>query len=256
MANNSIVTITYGEKQTAPLFQWDYGQTLTFEGFGDLLPSVGFEVHFANPSDATSVTQIGTAAGVAIPNALLQTGLSVIVWVYLHDTATDGETEYRFMIPVARRAMPENGDVTPEQADVIDQAIAALQSGVTRAETAADSAEESATAAAASAAAASGSASDAYSDAERAETAAGSAEGFAQSASESEGAAQGYAAAAAASAENADQSADRAEQAATTAGYMDVEIDEYGHLIYTRTDAIDVDFDLDQYGHLVMEAIV
>lgn len=217
MANNSIVKITYGQTATKPVFQWDYGQTLVFDGFGEMLPDVGFEVHFANPADETSVTSIGTADGVQIPDALLQTGLSVIVWVYLHDTATDGETEYRFTIPVARRAMPDNGEVTPEQADVIDQAIAALQVGVARSETAADNAEASETAAAASAAAAAGSASEAYSDSERAETAAGSAEGFAQSASESEGAAQGYATSAAASAAAASQSETSAAQSASAA---------------------------------------
>lgn len=226
MATNSIVTIKYGELATKPIFQWDYGQTLKFDGFGDFLPDVGFEVHFANPADSTSVTSIGTADGVQIPDALLQTGLSVIVWVYLHDTATDGETEYRFTIPVARRTMPDNGEITPEQADIIDQAMAVLQSGITRAEAAAEIAETSATAselsatdAATSAAAAAGSASDAYGDAERAEISAGSAEGFAHDAQESEGAAQGYAAdasasagAAAQSASDASDSADRAEQ--------------------------------------------
>jgi hypothetical protein len=55
-------------------------------------------------------------------------------------------------------------------------------------------------------------------------------------------------------ADMAEDSADRAEQAATTAGYMDVEIDSNGHLIYTRTDAVDVDLKLVN-GHLIMEAV-
>ncbi len=48
-------------------------------------------------------------------------------------------------------------------------------------------------------------------------------------------------------------SAERAEQAATTAGYLDVEIVN-GRLIYTRTDAVDVDFELEN-GRLLMEVI-
>lgn len=48
--------------------------------------------------------------------------------------------------------------------------------------------------------------------------------------------------------------AERAEQAATTAGYIDVEIVN-GRLIYTKTDAVDVDFDINEAGHLVMEVI-
>lgn len=55
------------------------------------------------------------------------------------------------------------------------------------------------------------------------------------------------------SAANAEDAAERAEQAANTAGYLDVEIVD-GHLIYTRTDAVDVDFVLEN-GYLIMEAI-
>ena len=57
-----------------------------------------------------------------------------------------------------------------------------------------------------------------------------------------------------ASARSAAESADRAEQAAAEAGFMDVEIDSDGHLIYTRTDAVDVDLKLVN-GHLIMEAV-
>ena len=56
-----------------------------------------------------------------------------------------------------------------------------------------------------------------------------------------------------ASAQSASADADRAEQAASTAGYLDVEIVD-GRLIYTRTDAVDVDFALNN-GRLIMEAI-
>ena len=56
-----------------------------------------------------------------------------------------------------------------------------------------------------------------------------------------------------ASAQSASADADRAEQAASTAGYLDVEIVD-GRLIYTRTDAVDVDFTLNN-GRLIMEAI-
>lgn len=56
-----------------------------------------------------------------------------------------------------------------------------------------------------------------------------------------------------ASAQLASADADRAEQAASTAGYLDVEIVD-GRLIYTRTDAVDVDFALNN-GRLIMEAI-
>ena len=52
----------------------------------------------------------------------------------------------------------------------------------------------------------------------------------------------------------AEHYADLASQCAGTAGYLEIEIDERGHLIYTKTDAVDVDFRL-QNGHLIMEGI-
>lgn len=54
-------------------------------------------------------------------------------------------------------------------------------------------------------------------------------------------------------ADRAETAADRAEQAAANAGYMTIGMDENGHLIYERTDSVDVDFALNTDGHLVME---
>ena len=101
--------------------------------------------------------------------------------------------------------------------------------------------------------------------AEAAQTAAETAQGKAEDAQEAaedaqeaaegaQGAAAGSAAAAARSAAAAHDDAERAEQAAGTSGYLEIEIDADGHLIYTRTDAVDVDFELVD-GHLIMEAI-
>lgn len=45
--------------------------------------------------------------------------------------------------------------------------------------------------------------------------------------------------------------ADRAEQGAAAAGYMDLYINNNGHLIYTRTDNVDNDFNIDSNGHLI-----
>ena len=59
---------------------------------------------------------------------------------------------------------------------------------------------------------------------------------------------------AAASEETALDAADRAEQAAAQSGYMYFHIDEYGHLIYSRTSNTEVDFYLEN-GHLFVEAI-
>ncbi len=66
----------------------------------------------------------------------------------------------------------------------------------------------------------------------------------AQATGENAEAAQAAQAAAEEAAQAAETSADRAEQAAQEAGYMDFYIDDNGHLIYQRTDNLDIDFEL------------
>lgn len=126
---------------TLPLFQWDYGQVLQFQGLE--LPDT-YEVHFANTDSRTSVTMLGNAYGVDIPDACLTSGEPIYAWVFLHTGESDGETEYTVSIPVIARAEPSDIEPTPVQQDVITQAIAALNSGVTRAETAAESSQNDA----------------------------------------------------------------------------------------------------------------
>ena len=290
MAELNVVTAAFeGSRRsirTAPIWQWDYGQILRITGLD--LP-VAFQVHFSNePAGGTSTTMIGTtAAGVSdvdIPNTLLETGENVYAFIYLHQGENDGETEYMITIPVNDRSEPDEEEPTPEQASAIDQAIAALQSAVASTQASAEAAEDSAEAAAGSAASAGGSVKDAeawavgtkdgtpveetdpqYHNnskyyAGRANDSATAAAGSAGDASDSATAAAGSArdasdsaAAAEGSADEAELYAERAEQAATSAGYMFFEIDEEGHLIYTRTDQVTADFDIDANGHLVME---
>ena len=110
-----------------PLYQYDYGQKLVLEGVN--LPA-SYEVHFSNFEHGESVTQIADSTGVTIPDMLLTSGQRIFVWVYLHDTETDGETVYKGIIPVNGRAKPTDVEPTPEQQSVIDQTIAALNEGV------------------------------------------------------------------------------------------------------------------------------
>ena len=255
------------------LYQWDYGQVLKLKGVE--LPRV-YEVHFANAEHGEMVTVIGDANGVEIPDALLQTGANVHVWLFLHDDVTDGETEYHGIIPVTRRAQPEYLEPTPEQEDAITQAIAQLNKAVEdtgdSAAAAAESqrqaaasqraAADSETAAAESKRQAAGSASaaadSASAAAESKRQAAESEADAAESALKAEGWAVGTQNGTAVQAgqlyfhDNSKFYADRAEQAAKTAGYMDIYIDENGDLIYVRTSAVDVDFALEN-GDLIME---
>lgn len=131
MAENRILTANFRlsrRVKTASLYQYDYGQVLRFLGI--CLPDV-YEVHFSNADGGgTAYTVLGNADGVMIPDALLATGNTVHAWIFLHDAATDGETEYKVDIPVIRRPKVTDAEPTPVQQDVITQAIAALNAGV------------------------------------------------------------------------------------------------------------------------------
>lgn len=276
---------------TAPLWQWDYGQVLCITGIEDL-PAAFEVHFSTNRAGGVSTVAVGADGQVTIPNVLLTIGKNINAWIYLSDAQGEGETEYAITIPVKARPMPETYDAeaTGVFDDVVRQVSEYAETAQTAASSAgasATAAAGSATAAAASASAAEtakdaaetaqGKAEDAQaaaetaaqtatekaqqtaqdaaqaaSDAGRAESAANRAEA-AQSGAESaktdaETAAQG----AAASASAASASADKAEQAAANAGYMFFHIDSNGHLIYERTDNVDVDFALSD-GHLYME---
>ena len=180
---------------TAPIMKEDYGIILKIENLE--LPA-SYEVDFSNDrKEGTSVTMIGNADGVLIPQQFIKSGKDIYAFYY-HVGEDFGKTTYIFHIPNRVRPDRTNEQPEPEQQSVIDQAISALNTAV--AQTAQDVIDADA------------------------------------------------------SATSAAQSADRAEQAAADAGFMDVEIDSNGHLIYTRTDAVDVDLKLVN-GHLVMEAV-
>lgn len=137
MEDNRIVVARFmlGEKNcvTAPIYQYNYGNVLRFEGLA--LPST-FEVHFSNDQFGESTTAIGTDNEVTIPDTYLTDPGDIYVWIYLHDTAEDGETVYQIMIPLIARAEITNEQPTPEQQDAISQAIAALNEAVSDCESA------------------------------------------------------------------------------------------------------------------------
>ena len=235
---------------TKPLFKIDSGVILQIAGITDL-PEY-FNADFANSEKGTATRMLGHDGEVTIPDALLQTGLPIFCWIYVVNETT-GRTVYSVKIPVKQRSNVEDAQPTPEQADIITQAINALNN-------AGDSASQSA--------------SEAQTYAERAETASESAEASQESATQSATASQQSAESASQSAQDAAQSAtdasgaearakryaqdaevdaNRAEMAAMNAGYFDVEIDARGHLIYTRTDNMAMDLSVDNRGHLIIE---
>lgn len=141
MSNLTRAVFTNSEYCVAetPLWQFDYGQQLQILGIE--LPDV-FEAHFSNDPTGESKTQIGQDGVVVIPDEYLLNSGYLYVWVYLHTSATDGETRYQVKIKVRERATPTDTEPTPQQQDVITKAIAALNEGVSRSETAAAAAKE------------------------------------------------------------------------------------------------------------------
>ena len=114
-----------------PLTAIDYGQILEIHGL-PLPPS--FECHFSK-NGATAYKSIGTTANgigtVPFVDEQTQSGGIITAYIYLHETADDGETEYRIIIPVESRPGVTPAEPTPVEQDVIAQAISALNNAVT-----------------------------------------------------------------------------------------------------------------------------
>ena len=127
----NIITADFKNKYTAIVvehrYQWDYGQILKFAGISDLPPA--YEVDFSVREDfGEAITQIGTPSdGVPIPDELLKVGKTIYAYLYLHNQDDDGRTRYKVKIPVMKRSKPVDIEVTPEQQNTIDAAIAAFQ---------------------------------------------------------------------------------------------------------------------------------
>ena len=179
---------------TSPIVKEDYGLYLQIEGLE--LPST-YEVDFSNSEhNGTSVTMIGNADGVLIPNQFISSGKDVFAFLY-HVGADFGRTVYKFRIPNKLRPDRTNEEPTPEEQSVIDQTISALNDAV--AQTAQDKADADV------------SAQNASADAERAEEARTDAQNYAtqaeQSATDASQSASQASASATASAQSASQSA-------------------------------------------------
>ena len=208
--STNIITAVFGALKktvTATRFRYDYGQKLKIVGL--TLPDV-YEVHFANVGASEAQRMLNTGDTVDIPDALFETGADILAWIYLHDTATDGETMYTILIPIAARAEPEGYDPESEEADILAQAIALLNQEITDIEGAAQHAQD---------------AQAAQTAAELAQTAA---EGAAREASGSATAAERDAGAAAQSARDAADAKTAAETAQGRAEAAATHAEQYG----------------------------
>ena len=145
----NVTTAVFGENcntatASPSLAQWDTEQVLQISGI-DLPDS--YKVEFSTVYTRNAIPVIGDASGVTIPNVLLQRSAPITAYVVLYGENGGRNREYWITIHITPGQPPETITPDPEQEDVIDQAIAALNNGVARTEAAATSAEGSATAA-------------------------------------------------------------------------------------------------------------
>lgn len=128
-------------KRVTGLWQWDYGQVLRIQGLN--LPKA-VEIHFAlQESGGQSVTRIGMTkdgvTDVVIPDSMLENeeavgSYDIYAFIYLTDD-TSGQTEYKICMSVKARPKPENF-TTPEDKELFEEAIKAINESAERAETA------------------------------------------------------------------------------------------------------------------------
>lgn len=126
--NDNFITIQFPPNKTraisASAWQYDYGQIAVFEGI-DL--DQNFEVHLANVRDKGSASvHLGQNRYCEIPSAYFASGLPIYGWIYVHPTSRSGETEYSFVIPVKTRPAPDPQEPTPEEQDLIERVLYAL----------------------------------------------------------------------------------------------------------------------------------
>lgn len=129
MTDNIVEAVFAGRRsaRTRAVYQYDYGMMLKPIGLD--LPST-YEVHFGASATGPTTTQLGNADGVDIPDAYLQSGSSVYAYIYLHSGEDDGETVCSIVIPVIARGSITDEQPTPVEQGIIEQTIAALNSGV------------------------------------------------------------------------------------------------------------------------------
>lgn len=140
------IPVSFGTLRTitAPYinYQYDVVQILVINGLE--LPDY-YEVDFCNPGDAQTITIVGTADGVRIPDNLLLTGKDVIAYIVIQGIDEGAvETRYEVKIPVKKRPARSDIQPTPSERLEIDELVSALNDGVARAEDAVEEAEQQA----------------------------------------------------------------------------------------------------------------
>ena len=122
------------------MYQYDQVQKLILT---DIELPESYRVDFCNDGDTRTITMVGTADGVEIPNQLLQTGKSIKAFVVLSGVDENAvETRIDINIPVNKRPPASDIAPTPAQQTTIDTLIEAMNTAVEDAETAEQGAKD------------------------------------------------------------------------------------------------------------------
>lgn len=122
------IQVAFGslKKITGPSISYQYDAVQYLEIKGLELPSV-YRVDFCNEGDSETISIIGTADGVQIPDNLLRDGRRIKAYIVL--TGTDEgavETRYEITLPVNIRPEPSDIEPTPAEQQQIDSLVSAL----------------------------------------------------------------------------------------------------------------------------------
>lgn len=127
---DNVITVSIGNSRkitTRPAWLTDKGMILRFVGLD--LPNY-YVVDFARSLTEQALPVIGTPEGVAIPSELFHNSDKIFAWLRLTRGDNVHYTVYQITIPLQQRSEISNVQPTPEQEDIIDQAIDALNEAV------------------------------------------------------------------------------------------------------------------------------
>lgn len=123
-------------------YQYDVVQFLVIKGL-DL--QAAYRVDFCNEGDTNTISMVGDADGVPIPDQLLLTGKKIKAYIML--TGTDEgavETRYEVLLPVNSRPAPSDIEPTPAEQQQIDSLIETMNRAVEDSQTSAEESERQA----------------------------------------------------------------------------------------------------------------
>ena len=126
---------------TRKLFQYDYGQKVLIKGL-NLPQSFEFHISNSNSPKASSNIFLGNNNEIIIPDEYLTSGEDIYIWIFLHQTTSDGQTRYTINIPIQKRPKAESKEPTQVEQNVIDQLISSLEQKVDEISTATEQAKD------------------------------------------------------------------------------------------------------------------